>query len=113
MVGKENKACDYFKDEVYRFLENNKDPLYKTVIQRMLAAYEAQECKMSFKVHFLQFHIEHFPENLITYSENQAERFQQDVSYIERGYQERWNANKLADLCCDGGRWMSFLDSAP
>ncbi|KAJ8703707.1 hypothetical protein PYW08_016961 [Mythimna loreyi] len=41
----------------------------------MLAAYEAQGCKMSLKVHFLHSHIDYFPENLGAYSEEQGERF--------------------------------------
>ncbi|PNF16264.1 hypothetical protein B7P43_G11641 [Cryptotermes secundus] len=63
----------------------------------MLAAYKAQGCKMSLKVHFLHSHVD----NLGAYSEEQGERFHQDVRDIERRYQGRWNANWLADCC-----WM-------
>ncbi|PNF15056.1 hypothetical protein B7P43_G16761, partial [Cryptotermes secundus] len=66
-----------------------------------LAAYKAQGCKMSLKVHFLHSHVDYFPENLGAYSEEQGERFHQDVRDIERRYQGRWNANMLADYC-----WM-------
>ncbi|GBM17809.1 hypothetical protein AVEN_99682-1 [Araneus ventricosus] len=57
MGDKEKEAWDSFKYVVHRFLENTKDPLYKTIVQRMLTAYEAQGCKMSLKVHFLHYHI--------------------------------------------------------
>ncbi|GBM49167.1 hypothetical protein AVEN_148087-1 [Araneus ventricosus] len=57
MGNKEKEAWDTFKDVVHRVLENAKDPLYKTIVQRMLTAYEAQGCKMSLKVHFLHSHI--------------------------------------------------------
>ncbi|GBM45014.1 hypothetical protein AVEN_211808-1 [Araneus ventricosus] len=57
MGDKEKEAWDSFKDAVHRFLENTKDPLYKTIVQRMLTAYEAQGCKMSLKVHFIYSHI--------------------------------------------------------
>lgn len=101
MGEKEKEAWDSFKDVVHRFLGNTKDPLYKTIVQRMLAAYEAQGCKMSLKVHFLHSHIDYFPENLGAYSEEQGERFHQDVRDIERRYQGRWDVNMLADYC-----WM-------
>ncbi|GBO23367.1 hypothetical protein AVEN_52494-1 [Araneus ventricosus] len=53
--------------------EDTKDLVCKTIVQRMLAAYEAQGCKMSLKVHFLHSHIVCFPENLEAYSEEQVE----------------------------------------
>ncbi|GBM88849.1 hypothetical protein AVEN_178442-1 [Araneus ventricosus] len=89
------------EDVVHTFLGNTKDPVYKTIIQRMLTAYEAHGCKMSLKVHFLHSHIDRFPENLGAYSEEQGERFYQDVHDIERRYQGRWDVNMLADYC-----WM-------
>ncbi|GBO16589.1 hypothetical protein AVEN_89552-1 [Araneus ventricosus] len=48
--GGQRKKSEYV---VHRFLENTKNPLYKTIVQRMLTAYEAKGCKMSLKVHFL------------------------------------------------------------
>ncbi|GBM12128.1 hypothetical protein AVEN_39468-1 [Araneus ventricosus] len=81
------------KDVVHRFLGNTKDPLYETIAQRMLTAYEAQSCKMSLKVHFLHSHIDCIPENLGAYNEEQGERFYQDVRDIERRYQGRWDVN--------------------
>ncbi|GBN50611.1 hypothetical protein AVEN_182956-1 [Araneus ventricosus] len=53
------------------------------------------------KVHFLRSHIVCFPEHLEAYSEEQGERFHQDVRDIERQYQGRWDVNMLADYC-----WM-------
>lgn len=97
----EKEAWDSFKKVVQKFLGNTKDPEYRTIVQRMLTAYKAQGCKMSLKVHFLHSHIEYFPENLGAYSEEQGERFHQDVRDIERRYQGRWNVSMLADYC-----WM-------
>lgn len=99
MNEKEKEAWVSFKDVVRKFLGNTKDPNYKTIVQRMLAAYEAQGCKMSLKVHFLHSHIDYFPENLGAYSEEQGERFHQDVRDIERRYQGRWDVTMLADYC--------------
>ncbi|GBM66871.1 hypothetical protein AVEN_213365-1 [Araneus ventricosus] len=55
---------------------------------------------MRLKVHF-HTHIDCIPENLGAYSEEQGERFHQDVHDIERRYQGRWGVNMLADYC-----WM-------
>lgn len=101
MGEKEKEAWNSFKDVVHKFLGNTKDPHYKTIVQRMLAAYKAQGCNMSLKVHFLHSHVDYFPENLGAFSEEQGERFHQDVRDIERRYQGRWDVNMLADYC-----WM-------
>lgn len=69
---------------MHKCFGNTKDPDYKTVVQRMLAAYEAQGCKLSLKVNFLHSYIDYFPENLGAFSEEQDEKFHQDVRDIER-----------------------------
>ncbi|EZA54308.1 hypothetical protein X777_06138, partial [Ooceraea biroi] len=54
---------------------------------------------MSLKVHFLNSHIDVFPENLGDVSEEQGEKFHQDIKEMERRYQGRWRATMLADYC--------------
>ncbi|GFY24534.1 uncharacterized protein TNCV_1015801 [Trichonephila clavipes] len=56
---------------------------------------------MSVKVHFLLSHLDYFPESLGAVSEEQGERFHQDIKEMERRYQGRWNVNMMADYC-----WM-------
>lgn len=58
MQDKEKEVWDSFKDVVHRFLWNTKNPLYKTIVQILLTAYEAQGCKVSLNVHFLYSHID-------------------------------------------------------
>ncbi|GBO42822.1 hypothetical protein AVEN_224341-1 [Araneus ventricosus] len=70
----EKEARDSFKDVGHGFWGNTKDPLCKTIAQRLLTAYEAQGCNMSLKVHFLHSDVDCFPENLGAYSEAQGER---------------------------------------
>jgi hypothetical protein len=41
--------------------------------------------------------LEFFPENLGAVSEEQAERFHQDIKKMERRYQGRWNDNTMSD----------------
>ncbi|GBM21348.1 hypothetical protein AVEN_149917-1 [Araneus ventricosus] len=87
MGDKEKEAWDSYV--VHGFWGNTKDPHYKTVVQHMLTAYEAQGCKMSLKVHFLHSHTDCFPETLGACSEDKGERFLQDIHNIERRYQGR------------------------
>ena len=54
---------------------------------------------MSVKMHFFNFHLNYFPENCGVYSEEQGERFHQDISIMEERYQGRWNVNFLIDYC--------------
>jgi hypothetical protein len=50
---------------------------------------------MSLKVHHLDF----FPENLGTVSDQHGERFHQDISNMEKRYQGNWSLSMLDDCC--------------
>ena len=54
---------------------------------------------MSIKVHYLDSHLDRFPENLGDLSEEQGERFHQDIKIIEERYQGKWNANMVTVYC--------------
>ena len=43
-------------------------------------------CNMSLKIHFLHSHLEFFSENLGSVSDEQGERFHQDISLMEKRY---------------------------
>lgn len=45
----------------------------------------------SIKVHYLQSHLDRFPENLEDTCEEQGERFHKDIKTMEDRYQGRWN----------------------
>ena len=60
---------------------------------------------MSLKIHFMDSHVEYFPENLGNYSQEQGERFHQDIKVMEQRYQGRWNENMMSDYC-----WMLQRD---
>ena len=68
-----------FKEVIKKFLGNIKDPDYKKIVGRMLKAFQAVDCLMSLKVHFLHSHIDYFPENLGAVSEEHGERFHQNI----------------------------------
>jgi hypothetical protein len=62
---------------------------------------------MSLKLHFLASNLEYFPPNLGAVGEEQGERFHQDLKYVERRYQGRWDVNMMANYC-----WSIACDDA-
>lgn len=56
-------------------------------------------CRMSLKIHLLDAHLDIFPENLGDVSDEQGERFHQDIARIERMYQGRWDEARMSDYC--------------
>lgn len=101
MEDQEKKAWKSFKQVVTGFLRNKKDPNYNNIVANLLNNYKLLGCNMSVKVHFLHSHLDYFPENLGAVSEEQGERFHQDIKEMEHRYQGRWNVNMMADYC-----WM-------
>jgi hypothetical protein len=54
---------------------------------------------MSLKVHFLDSHLDFFPENLGAVNNEHGERFHQDISNMEKQYQGKWILSMRADYC--------------
>ena len=106
MLEKEKEAWDSFKLVVNSFLGNKKDSNYVAIVSDMLKKFNKLGCNMSIKIHFLHSHLDYFPENLGAVSEEQGERFHQDIKEMEKRYQGRWNVNMLADYC-----WMLKRDN--
>jgi hypothetical protein len=94
----EREAWIAFKS-VTKFLGNNKDPDNVTIVANMLENCKILGCLMSLKIHFLNSQLDFFPENLSAVSEEQGERFHQDIKEMERRYQGRWNVNMMGDYC--------------
>ena len=65
MTDVEKKAWLSFAEVVSKFLGNTKDSDYKTIVESMLACFEALGCCMSLKVHFLHVYLDYFPQNLM------------------------------------------------
>ena len=80
----ERSAWNSFKDVVMKFLGNQKDPDFENVVKNMLCDFKNLGCSMSFKLHFLNSHLNYFPENSGAVSEEQGERFHQDIKEMER-----------------------------
>jgi hypothetical protein len=68
-------------------------------VSDLLTAYKPMGCNMSLKVHFLDSHLDFFPENLGAVSDEHGERFHQDISNMEKRHQGKWSLSMLADYC--------------
>ncbi|KAL4702128.1 hypothetical protein ACJJTC_000132 [Scirpophaga incertulas] len=97
---KELAAWRAFVKVVKRFLGNHRENNYKSLVLNRLKTYRAMGCRMSLKIHFLHSHIDFFPENLGAISDEQGERFHQDIATIETRYQGRWDPAMFGDYCC-------------
>ncbi|GBL73979.1 hypothetical protein AVEN_230905-1 [Araneus ventricosus] len=87
METNERKAWESFKLGITSFLGNKKNPNYKPIVEEMVKNFKILGCSMSLKLHFLNSHLDYFPEILGTVSEEQGERFHQDIKEVERQYQ--------------------------
>ncbi|GBN77032.1 hypothetical protein AVEN_23393-1 [Araneus ventricosus] len=79
METNERKAWESFKLVITSLHGNKKDPKYKSIVEETIKNFKILGCSMSLKVHFLDSHQDYFPENLVTVSEKQGERFHQDI----------------------------------
>ena len=50
---------------------------------------------MSIKVHFLFSHLDKLPDNLGAVSDEQGERFHEDLMAVEERYQGRWDCHTV------------------
>jgi len=54
---------------------------------------------MSVKIHFLSSHLDVFPENYGSVSDEHGEHFHQDIAAMKGRYKGKWNPSMLADYC--------------
>ncbi|KAI6651868.1 Receptor-type tyrosine-protein phosphatase epsilon-like [Oopsacas minuta] len=83
----EKSAWNSFKWVCENFLGNKKSSNYGEGVETLLNAYEKMSFRMSLKLHFLHSHLDFFPENLGAVSDEQGERFHQDIQEMETRYQ--------------------------
>ena len=90
--------CSYVS-MIREFLGNTKASNYRNLVDVMLQNFQALGARMSIKLHYLFNHLEYFPENLDDISEEQGERFHQDIRKMKERYQGCWNSHMMADYC--------------
>ena len=93
----ERNAWLSFKRICKDFLRNHKAANYQDVVQDLLTSYKAMGCNMRLKVHFLESHLDFFPENLGEVSDEHGKRFNQDILAMEKRFQGKWTSSMLAD----------------
>jgi len=97
----EKAAWNNFERTVENFLCNKKSENYKEIVAKMVENFRALGCNMNFKLHFLDSHINYFPMNLGTYSEEQGEipsKHQRDGKTIPREMECQYDGRLLLEL---------------
>jgi len=79
----ESCAWSSFVLVVKNSLGNKKAENYTQLVEDRLFYFNRLGCNMSVKVHYLHSHLDLFPENVGELSEEQGERFHQDIKTIE------------------------------
>ncbi|UYV72058.1 hypothetical protein LAZ67_9001700 [Cordylochernes scorpioides] len=95
----EAAAWNSFRKVCKIFLGSVKVENYRDIVNDLLLSYKALGCNMSLKIHFLHSHLDFFPDNLGAVSDEHGERFHQDISSMEKRYQDQ-NLNSRND------RWI-------
>ena len=84
----EARAWKEFSKMVHNFLGNKRDDNYIDLVEELLLSLQDLECRMGIKVHYLHSHLSEFPANLGDISEEQGDRFHQDVKVMEERYRD-------------------------
>lgn len=95
----ELKAWESVKDVCTNFLGKFRSEDYADRVTSMLKNLEVMGCNMSLKIHFLNDHLDFFPESLVDVSDEHGERFHQDISRIEKRYTGKSSMHMLSDYC--------------
>ncbi|GFT66743.1 uncharacterized protein TNCV_1395061 [Trichonephila clavipes] len=99
MTEVEFEAWNSFVLVMSNFLGKKRSDDHVELVESMLTNLKELECKVSIKIHFLHSHLDRFPQNLSDFSEEQGERFHQDLRTMEERYQGRWDSHMMADYC--------------
>ena len=83
----ETRAWKAFSKVVHNFLGNKRVDNYIELVEELLFSLQDLGCRMSIKVHYLHSYLREFPANLGDVSEEQGERFHQDVKVMKERYQ--------------------------
>jgi len=99
IMGDEQRAWHAFREVVTGFVGNRRADNYKDLVKELLSSYQQLGCNMSMKIHFLSSHLDFFPENCDSVSDEHGESLHQDIAAIEGRYKGKWSPSMLADYC--------------
>ncbi|XP_055312515.1 uncharacterized protein LOC129574472 [Sitodiplosis mosellana] len=104
----QKRAFEGIRDVCNNFLGNNRAENYKKIVAEMLTAFKEMKVNMSLKIHFMYSHLSFFPDNCGDYSDEQGERFHQDIAVIEKRFKCKNSAHMLGEYC-----WSICRDTDP
>ena len=90
-----------FKKICKDLLGNHKASKYQDVVEDLLTSYKAMGCNMSLKIHFLESHLDFFPENLGEVNDEHSERFHQDIMTMEKAVPRQVDLKYVSRLLLD------------
>jgi len=101
LQGDYKKIWDPFRLVPTNILGNIRAENYKELIEVMLSLYHklGWNKSMSLKRHMLHSHLDFFSDNCCMVSDEQGERFHQEIATMAKGYQGKWSTSMSADYC--------------
>ena len=69
------------------------------LVEKLLKSLQGISADMSVKYHFLLSQLDKFPDNCSDVSDEQGERFHQDIKTMEECYQGQRDKRMMADFC--------------
>ena len=99
MTAVESAAWCSYVSVVQEFLGSTKVSNYRYLVDVVLSNFQVLGSRMSIKLYYVYSHLDYFPENLGDVSEEQVERFHQDIKMMEERYLGRWDAHMMSDYC--------------
>ena len=87
------------KSVITNFLGNHSSSQCQKVVDELMENFCQIDARMSVKMHFLRSHVDYFLENCGDLSEEQDERFHQDISDTEKRDRGGLDLNFLAGYC--------------
>jgi hypothetical protein len=81
------------------FLGNRRAGNYKNLVEKFLSSYQKLGCNMSLKIHFHSSHLDFFPQNCGSVSDEHGGSFHQDIAKMESRNKGKWSPSMLADYC--------------
>lgn len=97
LTAKQRKAWNSFKAVAEGFLGNHRATNYQQLVRDMVNNFQAMGCRMSLKLHMLDSHLDLFKDNMGAYSEEQGERFHQDLLKFEERFVGKCDENMMGD----------------
>lgn len=95
----EKNAWSSLEEITTNFLGNNKSDNYADIVRNLVQNFGEMGVNMSLKIHFLDNHLDFFPENLGNFSDEHGERFHQEIATIENRFRGKSACHMMAEYC--------------